>query len=151
MCFQPYAKKTVLMKYNFTISDFVYTRIPEQNMTFEELSDELFYQINRDFYLYYDFQNLTLGENPKFIVEKLKTFRSGLCYKITPTYFPSLLKSEWQYFSIGFNTGTYGNLSLEDVPKVSKINHFEIPALLSCERGNSAENRVGKFKIHILF
>ena len=106
------------MKYNFTISDFIYTRIPEQNMTFEELSDEAFYQINRDFYLYYDFQNMTLGENPKFIVEKLKTFRSGLCYKITPTYFPSLLKSEWQYFSIGFNTGTYGNLSLEDVPKV---------------------------------
>ena len=25
-------------------------------------------------------------------------------------------------------------------------NYFEIPSLLSCERGNSAENGVGKFK-----
>ena len=28
---------------------------------------------------------------------------------------------------------------------------FEIPALLSCERGNSAENRVGKFKKYVIF
>ena len=28
------------------------------------------------------------------------------------------------------------------------IKQFEIPTLLSCERGNSAENRVGKFKIY---
>ena len=28
---------------------------------------------------------------------------------------------------------------------------FEIPALLSCERGNPAENGAGKFKIYMLF
>ena len=129
MCFQPYAKKTVLKKYNLTISDFVFVRIPEQNMTLTEFTDETLYLINRDFYLYSitfsdgvlsDFHNLTLGENSQFIVEKLKTYRSGLCYKITPTYFPNSLKSEYQRFSIGFNTGTLGNLSLEDVPKVLK-------------------------------
>ena len=134
MCFQPYAKKTVLKKYNLTISDFVFTQIPEQNMTLTEFKDEILYLINRDFYLYSrtysdgvvypkldtEPAKLTLGENSQFIVEKLKTYRSGLCYKITPTYFPSLLKSVWQYFSIGFNTGTHGNLSLEDVPKVLK-------------------------------
>ena len=31
----------------------------------------------------------------------------------------------------------------------NNIKIFEIPALLSCERGNSAENRAGKSKIHI--
>ena len=30
-------------------------------------------------------------------------------------------------------------------------NFFEIPALLSCERGNPAENGAGKFKIYMLF
>ena len=30
-------------------------------------------------------------------------------------------------------------------------NIFESSALLSCERGNPAENRVGKFKIYKLF
>ena len=30
-------------------------------------------------------------------------------------------------------------------------NFFEIPTLLSCEQGNPAENRVGKFKIYMLF
>ena len=28
---------------------------------------------------------------------------------------------------------------------------FEIPALLSCEQGKSAENSAGKFKIYTLF
>ena len=43
------------------------------------------------------------------------------------------------------NQGMYKNRVKND------RNFFEIPTLLSCERGNPAENGAGKFKIYMLF
>ena len=48
-------------------------------------------------------------------------------------------------FSYMINEGMYKNRVGND----RKI--FEIPALLSCERGNLAENRPGKFKIYTMY
>ena len=117
LCFAPFGKPSVLTKYNMTIKNLVYSNFPENllNNSWTEFSNETFYILNKDFYLYTSsnnsWQKLTEGENNEthiMTIEKLQTIWSGLCYKMTYRNF-SLDKPN---FLLKFDS----SLASEDIP-----------------------------------
>ena len=118
LCFNPYAKKSVLEKYNLTIDQFIYYTLPEEmNFTWTVLAKELYYNIDEDFEINYLMNNnivnvKSLSDN--VTVERVLTFWSGYCYKISLNYF----NYEWNCFAIQYKTGTNGSLLENDVPKL---------------------------------
>ena len=101
ICFAPFLKTSVLQKYNVTYNDFLFrseTFVNNVgNISWTELQNELFYQINVDFrlsiQLLYDppqwlsgmvegYNGQSNNETNAFLT-KIITFFNGICYKIT--------------------------------------------------------------------
>ena len=94
LCFNPFAKTTVINKYELTLDQF-FMNLPNLNLSLTEFYNEVYYQIGRDFKLSFadkTFLNLeegvnTIGvENETIIVEKVLTIFTGLCYKISANF-----------------------------------------------------------------
>ena len=125
LCFAPFAKHTVLEKYNLTRQQLGNSlKIP---ISWKEFQDEAFYKLGRDFDIffgdifnifhtlfgYYNSKKLVEGSNiisDKNIIhlEKILTFRSGICYKITQKIF----SYQELKFSLEFNQ----SLQEKDIP-----------------------------------
>ena len=117
LCFAPFGKPSVLEKYNMTIKNLVYSNYPENllNNSWTEFSNETFYILNKDFYLYTSsndtWQTLNEGENNEthiMTIEKLQTVWSGLCYKMTYKNF----SFDKPNFQLKFDS----SLASEDIP-----------------------------------
>ena len=79
--------------------------IQSYNDSWQVFSDQIFYKLGRDFHLYYNNETdskilLEEGENQinsmNFLVEKLYTYLSGVCYAITPQFFDAHKKLKFQ-------------------------------------------------------
>ena len=95
--------------------------IQSYNDSWQVFSDQIFYKLGRDFDLHYidetDEKNLIkIGANQInsmiFLVEKLLTYSTGVCYAITPQFFDAHKKLKFQ---ISFDKKKK-NMDIEDVP-----------------------------------
>ena len=115
LCFEPFVKQSVLKKYNLTEIEVLFMGAGQYNVTWvniswTELSDELFYKLNRDFFYLYGgndvwIENFENNTNIQVSLEPIVTFFSGLCYKISLNYFNH---DEWMYNIIYWNTVAKG-------------------------------------------
>ena len=97
VCFEPFAKPSVMEKYDISLQELIYFTYSEvvNNMTWKDFKEELYYVLGKDFtFTFYDYTNDAdaytidadgLYNDGLLEVESLQTVWSGLCVRLTYT------------------------------------------------------------------